>query len=277
MSFFDDATKSVGNAASFLGNGINQTTNPNDATQNGFSVPAIPNADGNGLPSSKVSSLRVAVEKRNLIHWFVPEFGIVKMYVNPQEITYRYEKLINKERTKGGFSLQYWGEELPVLSLRGTTGTSGIEGINVLEEIYRAEQFAFDGVGLTLAANNASQGIASQILSSVPSVSNTGGALLGGLASSLGASAQALAPRNIPTLGQYAFGIEMYYLGWVHRGYFKSMQVTESAHAIGLFDYQLEFIVTERRGYRFNNIPWQRSAIDGPSGDTIPRTFSKLG
>ncbi len=271
MSFFDDAIAQIGNTASFLGNGINQITNPNDATQNGFSVPAIPNADGNGLPSSKVDSLRVAVEKRNLIHWFVPEFGIVKMYVNPQEITYQYEKLINKERTKGGFSLQYWGEELPVLSLRGTTGSSGIEGINVLEEIYRAEQYAFDGVGLSLAANNASQGIANQILGS-----SAGGTLAASLLG-VDASAQSLAPRNIPTLAQYAFGIEMYYLGWVHRGYFKRMTVTESAQSIGLFDYTMEFIVTERRGYRFNNMPWQRSAKDGPSGDTIPRTFSKLG
>lgn len=276
MTFFDDAIEATGNAASFIGNGINQI-NPS-FNQNGFAVPAIPSADGTGLPSSKVDSMRVAEQKRNIIHWFVPEFGIVKMYVNPKSITYKYEKIINKERTKGGFLLQYWGEELPILTLTGTTGSSGIEGINVLYEIYRAEQLSFDGIGLSLSANNASQGVASQLIGAA------GNALGGSVGSSIAQSlfgvdttAQSLAPRNIPTLAQYAFGIEMYYLGWVHRGYFKDMSVTESAEQLGLFDYTIQFIVTERRGYRFNNLSWQKSAKDGQSGDTVPRTFSTLG
>lgn len=277
MTFFDDTNAETGNTASFLGNGINQRNN--NFTQNGFIIPSTPNADGNGLPSSKVSSLRIGIQKRSLIHWFVPEFGIVKMYINPRQITYKYEKIITKERTKGGFSLQYWGEELPVLNLSGTTGSSGIEGINVIHEIYRAEQYAFDGVGLSLAANNAAQGAASQIIGGVGNAiegSSVGGSIAQGLFG-VDAAAQSLAPRNIPTLAQYAFGIEMFYLGWVHRGYFKSMTVEETAEALGLFNYQIEFIVTERRGYRFNNLPWQKSAKDGPSGDGIPYTFSTLG
>lgn len=277
-TFLDDAINATGNAASFLGNGANATLNPNDFTQNGFVVAATPNADGNGLPSSKVDSSRVGMQKRSAVHWFVPEFGVVKMYINPRQIQYRYAKLIQKDRTKGGFTLQYWGEELPVLTLSGTTGTSGIEGINVLYEIYRAEQLAFDGIGLTLAANNSAQGAAEQIIGGVGSA--IGGAVGGEIAKGLfgvDSSAQALAPRNIPSLAQFAFGVEMFYLGWVHRGYFTSMDVNESADQLGLFDYTINFVVTERRGYRFNNLPWQRSAKDGQSGDTIPRTFSTLG
>ena len=145
MAFLDDldtAIDGLGNTISFLNGG----DKPRDFEQNGFIVPPVPAGDGHGLPSRKIQSLRPATEKRSMVHWFVPEFGIVKMYVNPASIDYRYSKNINQERTKGGYNLQYWGEELTTLAIRGTTGSSGIEGINVLEEIYRAEQYAFDAV-----------------------------------------------------------------------------------------------------------------------------------
>jgi hypothetical protein len=74
-----------------------------------------------------------------------------------------------------------------------------------------------------------------------------------------------------------ALGIEMYYSGWVFRGYFESMSVTESAERIGMFDYDIAFTVTQRRGYRTNFMPWHQSAIDGPSDwKTIPHSFSDL-
>ena len=43
---------------------------------------------------------------------------------------------------------------LSILDITGTTGTSGIEGINVLYDIYRNEQLAFDPFALFLAAKN---------------------------------------------------------------------------------------------------------------------------
>jgi len=290
MAFIDDldtAVDGLGSAISFLGNGAKTS---NDFSQNGFIVPPIPGADGNGLPSSKVPSHRIAQNTRSLIHWFVPEFGVVKMYINPQQMTYNHQKKISQERTKGGFNLQYWGEELSKMTIRGNTGSSGIEGINVLEQIYRAEQLAFDAVGLTLAADSAAQDAASSL------VTLGGGALGGAIGGALGSSSvgslvggavastlfgtdtasSALAPRNIPSLAQFAFGIEMYYQGWVHRGFFNSMSIDEVTSNLGLFEYNLEFIVTERRGYRFNYLPWHKSAIDGPSGNAIPHSFSKL-
>jgi hypothetical protein len=124
-------------------------------------------------------------------------------------------------------------------------------------------------------ASNAINGIGNAIGGAFGDQDGIGGAIAGSLFGT-DASAQALAPRNIPSLAQFAFGVEMFYLGWVHRGYFKSMTVNESANSLGLFEYNLSFIVTERRGYRANNLPWQKSAIDGPSGNGIPYSFDKL-
>lgn len=271
--------------ADFLQSAINATSNPltfgaqtpNDFSQNGFIVPSVPGADGNGLPSQKVQSGRqYNTSYRPIIHWFVPEFGIVQMYVNPKMIRYAFKKLITQERTKGGYNLQYWGEQLSTLSISGTTASSGIEGINVLYEIYRAEQYAFDVVGLTLAANtSAADGAANQIIGGIGNA--LGGPVGGSIAKSLfgtSSAQQSLTTANLPTLAQYAFGVEMYYQGWVFRGYFDSMNVTESADNIGLFEYDLTFFVTERRGYRVNNFAWQRSAIDGPSDPSVPLSFT---
>src|ERR1700733_9308609 len=127
--------------------------------QDGFIVPPIPNADGSGLPSSKIPSLRDGVVRRNIGHWFVPEVGVINMYINPQSIDYTHRKLITPVRTKGGYVINYWGEELTTLRLSGHTGSSGVEGLNVLYEIYRAEQYLFDSLALTMAADTSISGL----------------------------------------------------------------------------------------------------------------------
>lgn len=278
---FDDLIKDVNS----LNNALDLTNNPltdaqkNSFRNNGFALPANFSADGNGLPFQKVKSSRPGQLRRNIITWFVPEFGIVRMYVNPSSISYAHKKIISKDRTKGGYTLQYWGEDLTTLSIQGTTGSSGIEGINALYEIYRAEQYAFDGVGLTLAANNASADVANNL------VQGAGGALgsaIGGLfgadqagSSALGAGLLGgilglnspnnnLSAKNIPSLAQLAFTVEMYYNGWVYRGFFENMTINEKANDF-LLDYNITFVATQRRGYRVNYFPWTRSAKDGPS------------
>lgn len=62
----------------------------------------------------------------------------------------------------------------------------------------------------------------------------------------------------MPSLAQYAFTVEMYYAGVVYRGYFKTMNITESADNFN-FTYQITFTATQKRGYRINNFGWQRS------------------
>lgn len=263
---------------------------------NGFSVTSNLNTTGNTLPASKVQDLRTGVVRRDIIHWFVPQFGVVKMYVNPTNINTQHSKLITKDRTKGGFTLQYWGENLSEITLSGTTGSSGVEGIQLLQQIYRAEQYAFDSIGLSLAADNAVLGATNYIIDGASNaISNAIGTSVGNqvVGSIVGSSlAEGLlmngvdnsgtfAPRNIPSLASVAFAIEMYYSGSISRGYFESMNIIERADNLGLFDYNMKFMVTQQRGYRQNQFGWNRSAIDGPSDNSttggIPLSWLKLG
>jgi hypothetical protein len=289
---FDNLIKDIDSLNNSLG--LNSNNNPLTQSQqeafksDGFLLPATFSADGNGLPFQKVPSYKPAQMKRNIITWFIPEFGIVRMYVNPSSISYTHKKLIDKARTKGGFTLQYWGEDLTTLQLQGTTGSSGIEGINALYEIYRAEQYAFDGVGLTLAANNAAADIANNLVQGAGSAlgsaigglfgadqassATAGGGLLGGILG-LDSPNNNLSAKNIPSLAQLAFTVEMYYNGWVYRGFFDSMTVNERADNF-LLDYNISFVTTQRRGYRVNYFPWTHSAKDGPSQYTSPLSFN---
>lgn len=269
MVSFKDAVNSV---SDFLDKSdpLGQNQNPND----GFTLPDGFSADGNNLPTTRVPIKRNASFKRNIIHWFIPEFGVVKMYINPSSIQYSHKKLITKERTKGGFTLQYWGEDLSTLAIAGTTGSSGVEGINLLTEMYRAEQLAFDGFGLTIAASNSNNnpianavgsGINSLLGSSEGSITNT---LLG-----IDTNNGNMIPKNIISLAQSAFTVEMYYNGWVFRGFFENMTVNERADNF-LWDYTINFTVTQRRGYRGNYFGWHRSPKGGPSQYNTPYSFS---
>ena len=246
-------------------------------TSDGFLLPQAYNADGNGLPYSQVPTNAPSQPRRNIITWFVPQIGMAKMFINPNNITYTYNKLISQVPTKGGYTLQYWGEKLTEITIAGTTGSSGIEGINMLYEIYRSEQLSFDGVGLTLAASNASADLATKGIGLLGN--EIGGAtgavaegLLGGILGVDSPNNNALAAKNITSLAQLAFTIEMYYNGWVHRGYFSSMTVNERADNF-LFDYNMHFVSTQRRGYRTNYFPWSHSPASGPSQTNSPMSF----
>jgi hypothetical protein len=265
---FDALDGAVNDLDSSVNKLLGGNTTNRDFENNGFIVSPTPGSDRNSFPSNKIPALAKAERKRELIHWFVPEFGVVRMYINPSSISYNHSKLINKERTKGGYTLQYWGENLTPLTIQGTTGSSGVEGINVLYEIYRAEQLAFDPVALTLASNNAAVQGAEQIVSGIGSAV---GGLFGGAGGAIGSTVanglfgidnvnSQLAPRNIPSLAQYAFAVEMYHQGWVYRGFFESMVVNERAENF-LWDYTINFTATQRRGYRTNYFPWHKSPL----------------
>lgn len=288
----DDVTEGISSVSAAL-NGANPLTQSQLASfeSNGFLVASTPSADGNGLPFTKITPGVAGKIGRNIITWFVPQFGTVRMFINPQNITYSHKKLITKERTKGGYTLQYWGEELSTLNISGTTGSAGVEGINMLYEIYRAEQYAFDAVGLTLAANNAAADLANGLAqgagsavgkfvngllpSSAQNSSNAGilgAGLLGGVLG-LDSPNNHLSARNLPSLASLAFAVEMYYNGWVYRGFFENMTITERADNF-LMDYQMTFTVTQRRGYRTNYFPWANSPASGPSQYTTPGSFN---
>ena len=283
MALLNDQRSLSPVTAAVSGSGLNAAiNNQTQAFQaNGFVTPPIPNADGNGLPSSKIPPLQLANTRRNIGHWFVPEVGVINMYINPQSITYNNAKVINTNRTKGGYNIQYWGEELTTLTINGHTGSSGVEGLNVLYEIYRAEQYLFDPIALTMAADSSVTGLNDLVDSALGN--------LGGFASSLTSSSlgvlgldpasQNILPQNVPSLASIALGIEFYYSGWVYRGFFNSFSFTESVGQLGLFVYDIKFTATQRRGYRTNYLPWQRSANSGPSNNSpngTPLSFSDM-
>lgn len=263
-------------AQQFLGTG------DSNAGGGGFQTDSVPSVSGLGTRQGRVANNRPAVNARNIIHWLVPEQPIVQMYINPQNISYNYKKSISSQRTKGGFLLQYWGEDLTTLRLSGTTGTSGIEGINVLYDVYRNEQLAIDPYALFIAAGedkSAIEGLGSSIGNAIGGDvgSVIGGAVGGLLQSAVDTVAE---PTPAQSLAQLAFTVEMYWSGEVFRGFFQSFTVTESAETLGLFNYDIEFIVTQKRGLRQNFLAWHRSATSGPSNSHptfgTPHSFGAL-
>lgn len=212
---------------------------------------------------------------RQLVRWRVPGLGFVDMYINPQTMSIREAKVIQKQRTKGGYVVQYWGEELITVSINGTTGASGIEGINILRKVYRAEQDAFQQVEKTLADRlneSTAGGFVGGIIqnASQGGMGEVGSTLLGTLT---GGSAN---PPLLPTLGSLAVSVEMYFQGWVFKGYFKSFEVREEVtNGVGVFNYAMEFIVVDRRGVRSNYMPWHRSPATFDSASGNPTGYNK--
>ena len=252
---------------------INSNINSNLST--GFSTPNQVPA-GYADRQKNIPYDNVGTRVRNMVRWLVPNSGVVEMYINPRSISYSYKKLIQPTKTKGGFSLQYWGEDLIRLRISGTTGSSGIEGINVLYDVYRSEQLAFDPYALALAANSTAQN--ESALSAFGIDAGSAAGIAGNIANLF--SGQNTIPKvayQHPTLATLAFQVEMYWSGWVYRGYFDSFTVEESADKLGLFDYNIDFVATQRRGRRENFLPWHRNATSGPSNNQPPSKSGSSG
>lgn len=227
-----------------------------------------PSSFGYGTRQSRLPNNRAATDTRQIIHWLVPEGPLVQMYINPQNMVVSEKKSNQPTRTKGGFVLQYWGEELTRISLSGTTGTSGIEGINVLRDIYRNEQLSFDPYALYLEAQANAEVLAGNVFGE-DSALNAGESFL----TSILSGSQSFIPsaaQSPPSLASLAFTVEMYHAGRVYRGYFDDFSVTEDVNNMGMFTYQIAFIATQTRGFRQNFLGWHRSATSGPSR-TDPR------
>lgn len=165
--------------------------------------------------------------RRNLILWEVPHLGsgrYIEMYVNPQSISSNNKKIQSLKRTKGGFILQYWGEELETLQLDCVSGDGGIEVVNAMEDVYRSEQLAITAL--------------------LEEVSKLG-------------SPSDFTKRRQP-LAPLSASIIMWYMGQGKRGYFTDMSITEAAQNPGIFNFRLGFTVVEIIGKRLNFMPWHR-------------------
>jgi hypothetical protein len=225
-----------------------------------------PSVSGVATRQQQVFPQRDAISKRQAMRWVIPEQPIVEMYINPQSVNYQYKKLTIKTRVKGGFSLQYWGEDLIGINASGTTGSSGIEGINVLLDVYRNEQLMFDPYALMLQAQRDKE-----------NQKDFNSLLFSGITGN--DDSNIVNARNKPTLASLAFTVEMYWMGEVFRGFFESFDYKESVDRLGLFDYNFTFTATQRRGFRTNFMPWHHHPSYGQSnwgGGGPPLSFASL-
>lgn len=210
------------------------------------------------FPNTRVGS-GITNRSQQIMTWRLPNGASVQMYINPQNFDVRDTKQISYNRTKGGYVVQYWGQNLSELSLRGTTGSSGVQGINVLYDIYNAENRAFELVAAT-QANDLVQSL---------SDSNLGENGFGEVVTTY---AQVLRDRNFilrPSLAALATSILLFYQGIQYKGFFTSFNVTESTQNLGLFDYDMTFISTEKRGTRRNFIAWHKEALANDLGGQL--------
>ena len=215
-----------------------------------------------------------------------------QLYINPESINIRDNKIIKSDLTKGGFVTQYWGEQLTAIEVGGTTGSSGVEGINVLRNIYRHEQIQYR-IELADRQRELAEAAAAAAAAAEEELYSGAGGFLAATADLLTGGAFSAATSgvsnaidiitgsdtgenfkgtgsftSIPTLAAFATNIDMYYQGEFFRGYFKNFTVTENAQSPGHFTYQFNFEVTRRTGTRTNFMPWHRSPVDS-DGETM--------
>lgn len=209
--------------------------------------------------------------------------AVVPVYINPSSFSIQDSKIITETLTKGGYSVQYWGEALGEIQAAGTTGSAGIEGINILRAVYRNEITQFNNILLERAllldqtarealSNTSTAGIGSGISSILDEVTQGGfSGIIDGTKSAIEEvvdAARGLTEDNpasvelIPTIGAFATNMILYWQGEKFTGYFKSFRSDENGQSPGLFDYQFTFMITKRSGVRNNFMPWHRNPTD---------------
>ena len=227
-------------------------------------------------PMTPMPNYRTAVgitnRDRQVMTWLLPNGSAIQMYVNPENFVISESKQITSTRTKGGFVSQYWGDNLTKLTMSGTTGSSGVSGINVLRSIYHAENQIFAQIASNTSADLLNQQSSSSIAPSTQS--NVGQQLVSYMQSQL-------QNRNFimrPSLASLALGVTLYYQGQSFRGYFSSMTVTEDVNRLGLFQYNIEFTATNISGIRSNFMAWHReaAAVD-PTSQFVNSMIDKVG
>lgn len=258
-------------------------------------VTSFPGNTTNQSIRGMIEETKVGQFKHMPMTWRTPAYGFIQMYLNPQEVRIQDKKIYTSSRTKAGFVYQYAGEDLTNVSLSGTTGASGIEGINILENIYRSEHNAFNGVAAALdrrvstaqlqsffspiagALGQANLGGDSQtnIFDSPADLVADGdlGTLLTSITEEFTAN---MFDQPFPTLASLAANVEMYWQGQTFRGFFDSFSVTESAQSPGLFEYQMVFIAYARSGIRRNFMPWHRQPLVPSDSNANPLSFSDV-
>lgn len=213
------------------------------------------------------SASGVTNRDKQIMTWRLPNGSSVQMYINPQNFVVAESKQINYTRTKGGFVVQYWGDNLTRLTISGTTGSSGIKGIQVLRDIYRAENRAFELIAAT-QINSLTDLISDGL------TTDNASAVVSHFANDLRNSSFILRP----SLASLALSILLFYQGIQYKGFFTDFTMTESTAKLGLFDYNITFVVTEIRGTRENFMAWHKEPIaDSPGAQLASGVLNAVG
>ena len=202
------------------------------------------------FPNMRVSA-GITNREESIMSFRLPNGLSVKMYINPQNLQINDSKQIVPIRTKGGYVVQYWGANLGQMTLNGTTGSSGIRGINILRDVYNAENRAFDGIA-------ASQ---TQELVNVLSIDGVDPSNPGDFLPEVAARLRDRQFILRPSLASLALGVVIHYQGIQYKGFFTAFNVTESVENLGLFDYSMVFSITEQRGVRNNFMAWHKEPL----------------
>lgn len=210
---------------------------------------------------------------------------VVPLYINPATIQIQHQKNISDTQTIGGFIIQYWGDRITTLTLNGTTGSGGIEAINILYSIYKSEQIEFQRLLVSRQAEykkkieeaqkEAESNGPTNALSALDEVLFDGqltdtwngvGEVMDffkGQISNAGFEDEREKKISLlPTLSAFAVSLEMYFQGRIYRGYIDSMSITENASSPGLFDYMIQFKSLKEFGERNNFMPWHTNPRD---------------
>lgn len=171
-------------------------------------------------------------KSRNLIVWETAAIGsgaFIEMYVNPTNLKITEKKIQDVQRTKGGYILQYWGEDLTKISLTGEVGAGGIEAINVIRDVYRGEQLALQTI----------------------------------------LSSRGTAIKRRQSLAQLATSTIMWYMGQGFRGFFTDFNYNEKPSGVFDYSLEFSAVevIGQRKNFMpWQRKPW--STLDSPSFDT---------
>lgn len=209
----------------------------------------------------------------------VGERKIVPLYINPSSVQTNYSKNISETQTIGGFVIQYWGDRITTLSISGTTGSGGIDAINILYDVYKSEQTSFRN---TLIVRRKKLEAALKDAQSGSEELNIGQALdqvlfngafseiSSGISETMDYFKKEITGEEVeknsieltPTLSAFAVSLEMHFQGKINRGYIESMNITEDGTNPGHFNYTIQFKSLKEYGERKNFMPWHLNPRD---------------
>lgn len=221
--------------------------------------------------AAKAGQTRIHRRRRRIL-WEVPNKGyFVEMYLNPQNIDIKSQKIITQIRTKGGYMIQHWGEELDEITFQGHTGANGIEGIDVLRDVYRAENKKNESIYKTVqdifrTKDRQEFQTVGEITNAIGHVLGSENQTFGGLvkgqdligSGKVNLEAFLKGREYVKSLAQRAAGVTCHYQGISYKGYFRSFSVNETTQRQGIFSYTMIFRVTETIGKRSSWMPWSK-------------------